>query len=85
VDGASAGLARLVAPMTGSVVEVRCAPGDAVEKGQVVMVIESMKMNNELRAPVTGTVEAVPVTAAQRVNANDLLVSIRSTPAAEGS
>ncbi len=68
---------RITAPMTGSIVEVRCHPGDDVEAGQVLLVIESMKMNNELRAPGPGMVEAVPVTPGQRVKAGDLLVSLR--------
>ncbi len=72
------GVLRIVAPMTGSIVEVRCGPGDRVEKGDVVLVIESMKMNNELRSPAAGTVETVPVAAGQRVKANELLVSIRT-------
>jgi biotin carboxyl carrier protein len=64
--------------MTGSIVEVRCVPGDAVEQGEVLLVIESMKMNNELRSPATGTVEAVPVEPGQKVDANELLVSLRT-------
>ncbi len=64
------------APMTGSIVEVRVKPGDHVEAGDVVLVIESMKMNNELRAPVGGTIAAVQVKAGQRVQQNALLVSI---------
>lgn len=72
------GIARVVAPMTGSIVEVRCAAGDAVEKGDVLLVIESMKMNNELRSPASGTVESVPVVPGQRVNANELLVAVRT-------
>jgi biotin carboxyl carrier protein len=75
---AARGVVRITAPMTGSIVEVRCGPGDAVEAGQVVLVIESMKMNNELRTPAAGTVESVPVRAGQRVNANDLLLAIRT-------
>jgi biotin carboxyl carrier protein len=75
---AAKGVVRITAPMTGSIVEVRCEPGDSVEAGQVVLVIESMKMNNELRTPAAGTVEAVPVRAGQRVNANDLLVAVRT-------
>lgn len=71
------GIARILAPMTGSVVEVRCAPGDEVAEGDVVMIIESMKMNNELRAPVMGVVEEVPMVAGQRVQAGELLVSIK--------
>lgn len=77
-EGAAKGIVRLVAPMTGSIVEVRCTPGTVVERGDVLLVIESMKMNNELRSPAAGTIEAVPVIGGQRVKANDLLVSIRT-------
>ncbi|MGH2632089.1 MAG: acetyl-CoA carboxylase biotin carboxyl carrier protein subunit [Tepidiformaceae bacterium] len=71
------GLVRITAPMTGSIVEVRCSPGETVAEGDVLLVIESMKMNNELRAPVEAVVEAVPVVAAQRVKAGDLLVALK--------
>ena len=74
-----AGLVRITAPMTGSIVEVHCVPGQAVSAGDVLLVIESMKMNNELRAPAGGIVEAVPVAAAQRVSAGDLLVAMHRT------
>ncbi len=74
---AASGTLRVQAPMTGSIVEVRCAPGDTVTQGQVLLVIESMKMNNELRAAGPGTVEAVPVVAGQRVRQGDLLAEIR--------
>lgn len=74
----SGGPVRLVAPMTGSVVEVRCAPGQAVAEGDVLLVIESMKMNNEFRATVAGTVESVAVKAGERVSGGQLLVSLRA-------
>jgi biotin carboxyl carrier protein len=74
---AGSGGHRIVAPMTGSIVEVRCAAGAAVAAGEVVLVIESMKMNNELRSPSTGVVESVPVVAGQRVKAGELLVALK--------
>jgi acetyl/propionyl-CoA carboxylase alpha subunit len=74
--GGPSGVVKLTAPMTGSVVEVRCAVGQQVAAGDVVLVIESMKMNNELRAAAAGTIEAVPVTPGQRIKAGDLLVAI---------
>ena len=77
-SGAAAGVVRVIAPMTGSIVEVRCQPGDEVQQGQVLLVIESMKMNNELRSPSAGVVESVPVTAGQRVKAAELLVALRT-------
>lgn len=76
--GGAAGIVRVNAPMTGSVVEVRCQPGDEVQQGQVLLVIESMKMNNELRSPSAGVVESVPVSAGQRVKAAELLVALRT-------
>jgi biotin carboxyl carrier protein len=72
------GVVRVAAPMTGSIVEVRCEAGEQVEQGQVLLVIESMKMNNELRAPAGGVVEQVPVTPGQRVKAGELLVALKA-------
>ncbi len=71
------GLRRITAPMTGSIVEVRCTAGERVAQGDVLLVIESMKMNNELRSPADGVVEQVPVRPGQRVNAGDLLVALQ--------
>jgi biotin carboxyl carrier protein len=73
------GLKRIVAPMTGSIVEVRCSPGATVQAGDVLLVIESMKMNNELKSPAAGIVEQVPVEAGERVNAGATLVTIHIT------
>ncbi len=75
-DRQQSGEVRLTAPMTGSIVELRCAVGDQVEKGQVLLVMESMKMNNELRSPATGRIESIGVQPGQKVKANDLLVAI---------
>lgn len=74
---ADSGATRIVAPMTGSIVEVRCAVGDEVRHGDVLLVIESMKMNNELRSPIDGVIEAVPLEPGQRIKAGDLLVGLR--------
>ena len=77
-SAAASGMVRITAPMTGSIVEIRCEPGVDVAAGDVLLVMESMKMNNELRSPAAGTVETVPVDVGQRVNANDLLVALRA-------
>jgi glutaconyl-CoA/methylmalonyl-CoA decarboxylase subunit gamma len=58
----------LTSPMAGVIQEVRVQPGDEVEQGQVVVVIEAMKMQNDLHARRAGTVKAVYVSAGQRVN-----------------
>jgi biotin carboxyl carrier protein len=57
----------LVSPMTGVIQEILVEPGDEVEAGQVVMVIEAMKMQNDLHARRAGTVKAVYVSVGQRV------------------
>lgn len=58
----------LKSPMSGVVQDVVVQPGDEVEAGQVVMVIEAMKMQNELHARRAGTVKAVYVTVGDRVD-----------------
>lgn len=75
---APAGLVRIVAPMTGSVVEVRCRVGDEVAAGATLLVIESMKMNNELRSTAAGMIESVSVVPGQRIKAGDILVALRA-------
>ena len=63
-------------PMTGVVAEVIVGAGDAVVKGQVVVVVESMKMNNELRSPRDGIVSSVHVGRGERVERNAVLVTL---------
>ena len=74
-DGQS-GPQRIVAPMPGKVVRVLGKPGDAVVHRQPVVVIEAMKMENELRALRDGTVAEVLVQEGQSVDAGALLAVI---------
>jgi pyruvate carboxylase subunit B len=73
---------RLIAPLTGVVVEVRVSQSDTVERGTVLMVVEAMKMLNELKSRVEGTVSAIPVEAGQRVEIGTTLVEVSETPQA---
>jgi biotin carboxyl carrier protein len=66
----------LNAPMPGKVLAVKVKPGDKVEAGQVVLVLEAMKMENELGSPGEGTVKAVKVQVGQTVNNGDLLIEL---------
>ncbi len=76
-DGPSAtGPVSIVAPMPGRVVKVLVAPGDAVLAHQGLVVVEAMKMENELRAPRAGTVADVRVREGTPVDANAVLVVI---------
>ncbi len=80
------GTAEVTAPMTGTIVEVLCVVGDRVEQGQVLLVMESMKMNNEIRAPAAGEVTSVEVGPGQRVTAGQVMVRIRPpAPQDEGT
>jgi acetyl-CoA carboxylase biotin carboxyl carrier protein len=65
------------APMVGKVVEVLVQPGASVAADDDLLVIESMKMQIPITAPVSGTVEAVHVTVGATVRENDLLVTLR--------
>ncbi len=76
-SAASDGLVRIRAPMTGSVIELRTEVGAEVEAGEVLVVIESMKMNNELRAPAGGVVERVGAVVETQVQEGEELVAIR--------
>ena len=63
--------------MTGEIVEVRVKPGDRVAVGDVLAILEAMKMRNEVSAPVAGTVDTVQVTPGSRVSQGDVLVTLK--------
>jgi biotin carboxyl carrier protein len=69
--------------MPGKVVAVKVAVGQAVEVGQTVLIIESMKMETELAAAVAGTVAAVHVRDGQVVGQGEALVDIQPAEAGE--
>ena len=71
-----AGSDTLLAPMPGIVAEVKVAPGDVVEAGQPLVVIESMKLFQTLAAPRAGTIATVAVTAGETVPAGHRLVAL---------
>jgi acetyl/propionyl-CoA carboxylase alpha subunit len=73
---AATGPAPIKAPMPGLIVRINVKPGDAVEAGQGVVVMEAMKMENELRAIAGGTVRSVEVVAGQAVEKGALLVAL---------
>jgi biotin carboxyl carrier protein len=76
-SGSDAG-GTLAAPMPGKVLAVKVKPGDKVEAGQVVLVLEAMKMENELGSPGEGTVKAVKVQVGQTVNNGDVMIELEA-------
>jgi biotin carboxyl carrier protein len=63
-------------PMPGKVVEVRVAEGETVRAGQVLLVLEAMKMRNEITAPVAGVVRSLSVSAGSNVRAREPMLRI---------
>jgi len=73
-SGAEAeGRQQIAAPMPGKVVRLLVKAGDAVEAGQGLLVVEAMKMQNEIRSPKSGKVERVLIAEGQAVNAGEVL------------
>ncbi len=73
---APAGGQEVSAPMPGLVLRLEVKEGQAVKKNQLVMVMEAMKMENEIYAPCDGTIGKIAVAAGQQLTAGDLLMTI---------
>ncbi len=73
---AAAGGQAVNAPMPGTILAVNVKPGQAVKRGDVLVILEAMKMENEIMAPVDGTVGAVNVTKGQSVQSGAVLLTI---------
>ena len=71
-----AGATTVTAPMPGNIVSVKVKVGDTVNQGDVLCVLEAMKMENEIMAPSAGKVVAVSTSQGASVNTGDALVSI---------
>ncbi|HTS24381.1 MAG TPA: biotin/lipoyl-containing protein [Bryobacteraceae bacterium] len=71
-----AGVQRITAPMPGKVVRVLVSTGDAVKAGQGLVVVEAMKMQNELKATRAGKVASVPAKEGATVTAGEVLATI---------
>ena len=72
----AAGAQTITAPMPGTILKVNVANGQAVKKGDVLMVLEAMKMENEIMAPADGTVTSVNVNAGASVEAGTVLCAL---------
>ena len=73
---AESGLAPVVTPLQGTVVSIDVAVGDPVQQGQLLAVVEAMKMEHEILAPATGTVEQVVAAAGDTLWADQLLAVV---------
>ena len=72
---AAAGM-KIAAPMPGTIVSVNVSDGQSVKKGDVLVVLEAMKMENEIKAPKDGTVTGISVSKGESVDTGATLVTI---------
>lgn len=73
---APAGAEAIKAPMPGTINDVRVSAGQNVKRGDILVILEAMKMENEIMAPRDGVVASVNVSKGASVNTGDLLVSL---------
>ncbi len=73
---APAGAVTVTAPMPGNILDVKVKPGDKVKAGDTLLILEAMKMENEISAPQDGTVASVSAKKGDTVNSGDVLCSL---------
>ena len=71
-----AGSISVTAPMPGKILAVKASVGQAVKKGDVVLILEAMKMENEVVAPEDGTIASIDVTVGTAVESGDTLATL---------
>ena len=73
-NAAGSKLAQIKAPMPGLIVDIRVQPGQVIAKGDTVLILEAMKMENVIKAPGDATVKAIRVQPRENVEKNQVLV-----------
>ena len=72
----AAGSVTVTAPMPGNILDVKVKAGDSVKAGDTLLILEAMKMENEISAPQDGTIASVNVRKGDVVNSGDLLCTM---------
>lgn len=72
----SNGAVKVASPMPGTILKIIANVGDKVTKGQPIIVLEAMKMENDIVAPEDGTVASINVTNGQSVNSGDIIATL---------
>ena len=73
---AAAGANVVKAPMPGTIMKINVAVGDKVKKGDIICILEAMKMENEIFASVDGTITSLPVSKGASVQTDEVLATI---------
>ena len=76
VANAPAGAGTIKAPMPGNINAVHVKVGDQVKSGQALLILEAMKMENEITSPINGSVKEIRIEKGQTVNNGDVLIII---------
>ncbi|MCX5894791.1 MAG: biotin/lipoyl-binding protein [Proteobacteria bacterium] len=66
----------IIAPMPGKIVFIKCSKGQAVKRGDVLLILEAMKMEQEIKAKTDGTVSEIKVSVGMTVQKEDILITI---------
>ncbi len=72
----SAGSVEVTSPMPGKILDIKAAPGQSVKKGEVILLLEAMKMENEVVAPQDGTIASIDVNSGDMVEAGNVLATM---------
>ena len=72
----AAGSVKVAAPMPGNILAIKANNGQAVKKGEVIMILEAMKMENEITAPEDGTIASINVGVGDSVESGDTLATL---------
>ena len=73
---AAAAGTKVESPMPGTIVDIKAPVGTAVKEGDVVLILEAVRLENEITAPCSGTIAQVAVEKGQQVNSGDLLLVV---------
>jgi biotin carboxyl carrier protein len=73
---ATAGAMAITAPLAGTIAAIRVAEGDTVAEGQLLLLLEAMKMEHRITAPAPGTVKSLPVHERDVVREGDILIEL---------
>ena len=69
-------LQPVIAPLPGSIFSIKCKVGDSVQEGDVLLILEAMKMETEINSPISGTVNSILVQEGANIQTGDKLILI---------